>query len=220
VTITTPQGNLREGDSTVFRIIVTLPNGTSARIRGISNRGTGWYYVQLDDGRLGWMSPEIVQTSGNLTGLPQVAPPPLPAPTAAPPPVVAPTGLPPAATSNANLVAGVVVLEPGQPVCAQTFVVGFDVANLGSERTAASGTVSLVNVRAADGSQQGSTVGGFPVLEPNQTFRVTMPLTISTFYNETHRITLVIDPGNQIPENNKSDNTRTIEYTLQKGNCP
>lgn len=217
-TIETPQGNLREGDSTVFRIIVTLPQGTSARIVGISNRGTGWYRVQLDDGRLGWWAPEIVSTSGNLSGLPQVAPPPLPAPTAAP----LPTGVPATAVpvSAANLVAGVVVSEPASPQCGQTFVIGLDVANLGTQPTTISGSINLVDVRAADGSQQGTTVGGFPVLQPNQTFRVTMPLTISTWYGEVHRITLTIDPANQIAETNEGDNTRTFEYTLEKGTCP
>ncbi|MCK6577923.1 MAG: SH3 domain-containing protein [Anaerolineae bacterium] len=218
VRITTPQGNLREGDSTAYRIIVTLPNGTELNIRGISNRGSGWYYVMLPDGRLGWMSPDIVETLGDLTGLPLVAPPPPPAPTAAPIPTAAPVTAAPA--SNANLVAGIVVLDPGSPNCAQTFTVGFDVANLGSENTIASGTVSLVDVRAADGSVQGTTIGGFPVLSPGQTFRVNMPLTISTWYNETHRITLTIDSGNAIPENNEGDNARTHEYTLQKGSCP
>ncbi len=116
--------------------------------------------------------------------------------------------------------AGIVVFSPSTPTCAQTFNVGFDVANLGSQPTAISGTVSLVDSRAADGSQQGSTVGGFPVLQPGQTFRVTMPLTVSTWYNEQHNITLVIDPSNQIPESNESDNVRTISYTLQKGSCP
>jgi hypothetical protein len=112
-----------------------------------------------------------------------------------------------------------VVLAPNPPVCNQTFNVGFDVANLGSQPTAASGIVSLTNVRAADGSVQASTIGGFPVLQPGQTFRVDMPLTVSTWFNEVHRITLVIDQANQIPETQKGDNTQTIEYTLQQGAC-
>ncbi len=112
------------------------------------------------------------------------------------------------------------MLDPGTPTCGQTFTVGFDVANLGSQPTAFSGTVSLIDTRAADGSQQGpGTIGGFPILQPGQTFRVNMPLTISTWYNEQHNLTLVIDPSNQIPENNESDNIRTISYTLQKGSC-
>ncbi|MFN8451457.1 MAG: hypothetical protein U0521_23445 [Anaerolineae bacterium] len=70
--------------------------------------------------------------------------------------------------------------------------------DLGSATTV-SGTVSLVDTRAADGSQQGNTVG-FTILQPNQTFRVNMPLTISTWYNEQHNITLIIDPGNEFPK--------------------
>lgn len=220
VTITTPNGNVREGDSQAYRIIASFPQGTQAQIRGLSNRGSGWYYVQLADGRLGWMSPEIVQTSGDLTGLPLVAPPPPPPPTAAPIPTLAPVVNTPVPATSANLVAGIVVLDPAQPTCGQTFTVGYDVANLGSQATSVSGTVSLVDQRAADGSSQGNTVGGFPVIQPGQTFRVNMPLTISTWYNETHRITVVIDPSNQIPETNEGDNTRTIEFTLQKGSCP
>ena len=68
-------------------------------------------------------------------------------------------------------------------------------------------------------SQQ-TTIGGFPVLQPDQTFRVNMPLTVSTWYNEQHTIILIIDPDNQIPETNEGDNRREVRYTLQKGNCP
>jgi len=139
-----------------------------------------------------------------------------PAPTAVPTTVPATS----APATQANLVGGVIVFEPSQPTCAQTFVVGFDVANLGSQPTAASGTVSLVDTRTADGSQQGTTIGGFPILQPGQTFRVTMPLTISTYYAEQHTITLVVDSTGQIPETNEGDNTRTQTYTLAKGSCP
>ncbi len=102
-------------------------------------------------------------------------------------------------TSNVNLVAGIVELNPGQPTCQQTFNIGLDVANLGSE-VSASGTISVTDVRSADGSTQETTIGGFPALQPQQTFRVNMPLTVSTWYNEEHTIILIIDPNNQIPE--------------------
>lgn len=214
----TPQGNVRAGDSTFYNIVATVPTGTTARITGISNRGSGWYQIQLDDGRTGWVAPSIVTTSGNLSGLPRIEPPPPPPPTATPIPTAVPAT--PVPATQANLVAGIVVLNPEQPTCGQTFTVGFDVANLGSQATSASGTVSLVDTRAADGTQQGNTIGGFPILEPGVTFRVNMPLTISTWHSEVHNLTLVIDPGNQIPETVEGDNTRTISYTLQKGSCP
>lgn len=219
VTITaSPQGNLRAGDATVYNILASLPTGTTARILGISNQGSGWFQVQLDDGRIGWVAPSIIQTSGDLTGLPRIQPPPRPTNTPTPLPTAIPATAVP--VSQANLVAGIVVFDPAQPTCGQTFTVGFDVANLGSEPTVLQGSISLVDQRAADGSQQGNTVGGFPILQPGQTFRVNMPLTISTWYNEQHNITLVIDPGNQIPETVEGDNTRTVSYTLQKGSCP
>jgi len=221
VTISPPgngaTGNVRQGDSTFYNIITSVPSGTTARILGISNRGSGWYQIQLDNGQIGWVAPSIVTTSGDLTGLPRIQPPPPPPPTATPIPTAIPAT--PIPQTTANLVAGIVQLNPGSPTCNQTFNVGFDVANLGSQPTSASGTVSLVDARAADGSQQGNTTGGFPILQPGQTFRVNMPLTISTWFNEQHNITLVIDPGNQIPETVEGDNVRTVSYTLQKGSC-
>ena len=211
-TVTTATANVRTGDSTVYPVIATLPQDTVVELVGISSTGSGWYQVRLPSGQLGWMSPTVITVSGDVGRLPRVTP---------PPPPVTPTPIPTATpATQANLVAGIVVLNPNPPVCAQTFVVGFDVANLGTGPTAASGIVTLTNVRAADGSVQASTIGGFPILQPGQTFRVDMPLTVSTFYNETHRITLVIDQANQIPETQKGDNTQTIEYVLQKGGCP
>ena len=57
-------------------------------------------------------------------------------------------------------------------------------------------------------------------MQPGETFRVEMPLTVSTNYAETHRLTLTIDPANQIAETQDGDNTQTVEYTLLKGACP
>jgi uncharacterized protein YgiM (DUF1202 family) len=214
VTVTTPNGNVRAGDGTNYAIIASMTQGQTAVIVGISNTGSGWYQVRLPSGQIGWMAPSIVSVSGNLSGVPRVQPPPPPAtPTFTPIPATA------TPITTANLVAGIVVLTPSTPTCNQTFTVGFDVANLGSQPTAASGIVSLVDTRAADGSVQGTTIGGFPVLAAGQTFRVDMPLTISTWYNETHTITLTIDPSNQIPETVEGDNVRTIQYTLAQGSC-
>lgn len=221
VTINPPgsaTGNVRQGDSVFYGIITSVPTGTIARILGISNRGSGWYQVQLDNGQTGWVAPSIVTTSGDLTGLPRIQPPPPPPPTATPIPTAIPAT--PVPVSSANLFPGNITFDPGQPTCKQTFNVKLDVANVGSQATAFSGTVSLIDTRTADGSQQGNTTGGFPILQAGQTFNVSMPLTISTWYNEQHTITLVIDPGNQIPESNEGDNVKTVSYTLAKGSCP
>ncbi len=210
-TVSTPSANVRTGDSTLYPVIATLPLDTVVELVGISSTGSGWYQVRLPSGQLGWMSPTVLNVSGDVGRLPRVTP---------PPPPVTPTPVPTATpVTNANLVAGIVVLNPNPPVCAQTFIVGFDVANLGSGPTAASGIVTLTDTRAADGAVQASTIGGFPILQPGQTFRVDMPLTVSTYFDELHRITLVIDQANQIPETTLDDNVRTIEYVLQKGGC-
>jgi hypothetical protein len=162
----------------------------------------------------------LVQATGDLASLPRDPGPPVPtaAPTSVPLPVSTP--IPPQPQTSANLVAGIVVLNPSPQVCNQTFVIGFDVANLGSQPTSASSTISVQDVRNADGSVQGTTIGGFPVLQPGQTFRVDMPLTISTWHSEDHRIILIIDPQNQIPETEEGDNRREVTYRLEKGDCP
>jgi hypothetical protein len=214
VTVSTPNGNVRTGDSTNYPIIASLSQGQTADIVGISNTGSGWFQVRLTNGQIGWMAPSIVTVSGNMSGIPRIQPPPPPAtPTFTPVPATA------TPTTQANLVSGVVVLNPSAPTCNVTFTVGFDVANLGTENTIASGIVSLVDTRAADGTVQATTIGGFPVLTPGQTFRVEMPLTVSTWFNEVHRITLTIDQGGQIPETQDGDNVRVIEYTLAQGSC-
>jgi SH3-like domain-containing protein len=204
--------NVRAGDDTIYAVVSPVYRNDRLPILGISTRGSGWYQVQLPDGRIGWIAPSVVSIEGSLSGLPAVQPPPRP---------ITPTPLPTATpVAQADLVAGIVVLDPAAPTCAQTFTVGLDVANLGTAQTVFSGTVSLTDTRAADGSVQQTTIGGFPVLVPGQTFRVNMPLTVSTWYNEVHRITLTIDPGFQIPETNEGNNVRVVEYTLAKGACP
>ncbi len=91
ITITArPSGNVRAGDATVFPIVTSLPTGATARILGISSQGTGWYQIQMDDGRVGWVSPVILTTSGDLSNLPFIQPPPRPTNTPTPRPTVAP----------------------------------------------------------------------------------------------------------------------------------
>ncbi|MCZ2099608.1 MAG: SH3 domain-containing protein [Anaerolineae bacterium] len=215
-TVSGAAANVRTGDSTEFPVITTLRRDEQVLLIGVSNRGTGWYQVRLANGRIGWMAPSVINVSGNLGLLPFVSPPPLP-PTPTPPPTVTPSPTP---FSAANLVAGIVVFDPPTPTCAQTFIVGVDVANLGSEQTFSPGTVTVTDTRAADGTVQQTNIGGFPPLLPGQTTRVNVPMTISTYYNEVHRLTITVDSGSIIPESNETDNVRVIEYVLQKGACP
>ena len=209
--------NVRSGPGLVFNPpIGILTAGQTADVLARNPAGD-WLKVRYLDGE-GWVFAQLVTLNGDAATLPVDSGP--PAPTQA----VAPQALPAPATNTpqttANLAGGVITLNPSQPVCAQTFVVSLDVANLGAMPTAASGTVALVNTRAADGSIQQETTGGFPILQPGETFRVDMPLTVSTFYDEPHRLTLTIDPGNQIAETQDGDNVVTVEYVLLKGACP
>jgi len=215
-TVSGSAANVRTGDSTEFLVITTLRQGQVVQLIGVSNRGTGWYQVRLQDGRIGWMAPSVITASGNLGLLPFVTPPPLP-PTPTPLPTATPSPTP---FSQANLVAGIVVFDPPTPTCAQTFIVAVDVANLGSEQTFAPGVVTVSDARASDSTVQQTAIGGFPPLLPGQTTRVNIPLTITTYYNEVHRLTITVDSSNVIPESNEQDNVRVIDYVLQKGACP
>lgn len=87
VILNVANGNIRTGDSTLFPVIATARFGQEFRIVGISSRGTGWYQIQLPSFALGWISPTIVMTAGDLRGIPFVVPPPLPPP----PPTLTPT---------------------------------------------------------------------------------------------------------------------------------
>jgi hypothetical protein len=213
-TIITENGNVRTGDGTIFSIIGSFPQGTQFEVIGIANTGTGWFQVRLPDGRTGFVAPSIVNVTGNTAGLPRVSP---------PPPPITPTFTPlpatPTPVASADLVAGIVVLTPAQPVCNQTFQIGFDIANFGTQANV-TGLVTVTDTHVASGTVTQTTLGPVPVIQPGQTVRVgPIPLTVSTFFNEGHRLTLTIDAGNQIPETNKANNTATVDYTLAQGTC-
>jgi hypothetical protein len=217
--------NVRRGPGTIFAPpIGSFAAGQTTEILAV-NPARDWYKVRYLGGE-GWVFAGLTTVSGDISTLPVDPGPPVPtAPpaTAVPPPVVQPVDPvappPPAGGSQANLVAGIVELTPGQPQCNQTFQIGFDVANLGSEPTARSGTVLVQSIHVGTGQVQQETIGGFPVLQPGETFRVVMFLTVSTYFNEEHRLVLTIDPNNEIPETETGDNRRELTYILQQGSA-
>lgn len=210
--------NVRRGDGTNYPSFNALYNGETALIVGVSSTGSGWWQIQLPNGQIGWVSPTVITVQGDTSGVPRVQPPPPPAPTPTPFPTAVPATLAPA--TQINLVAGNRYVNPNPLVCAQTADIGIDVANLGSESMTFGGTVRVQDIRAADGSVQASTEGAFGPLQAGQTFRVDMRLTVSTYYNEVHRLVFTIDPNGAVPETTEGDNTGVVEYTLQKGSCP
>ena len=90
--------NVRAGDSTLYAPVGALLQGQSAPILGISSTGSGWWLIQLSNGRRGWIAPSTVQATGNLANIPVMNP---PQPTATPTPVATATpNLPDAMITN------------------------------------------------------------------------------------------------------------------------
>jgi hypothetical protein len=200
--------NVRTGDSTVYPVITGLATGQVVPVVGLSNTGSGWYQIELPNGRRGWVAPSVVRVSGDLRSLPRVSPPPPPPPTATPTPVV-----------QANLVISSVTIVPDPPRCAETFTITARILNNGTGPTSTGGSVLVQDVHAASGTLTASTVGAFPVLGPGQTFDAIMRLTVDTYFEENHRLTIVVDSLAQIPETNETDNTFIRDYTLRRGTC-
>ncbi len=87
--------NVRAGDSTLYAPIGALLQGQSAPILGVSSTGSGWWLIQLSNGRQGWVAPSTVMVTGNLANIPVMTP---PQPTATPTPVATSTPTLPDAT--------------------------------------------------------------------------------------------------------------------------
>lgn len=208
--------NVRGGPSTLFGIIGSFAAGQTTNIVAKTPAGD-WYKVKYYNGE-GWVFGQLLTVSGDASLILTDAGPPIPTLTPVPPTAVPVTATP---TTNINLVAGNIRIEPANPVCNQTFNIFIDVANLGTSASP-SGSISVRDIRVADGSVNGTgTTGSFGNIQPGVTGNSGgIPLTIGTFTNEKHKLVLVIDPNNQIAETNESDNTREFEYTLAKGSCP
>jgi hypothetical protein len=203
--------NVRSGDSTLYPRIGTLRNGESADILGISSLGSGWYLIQLPSGARGWISGSVVDVSGDLSGVPSVNPPPVPTPAATATPTTPPT--------SANIVIDGVNIDPFPLVCGQTATVRVTIRNAGNGATNSGGAIFVQDIHVSSGQAQQSTSGTFGVLNPGQTFVSEMFLTVSTFYNERHRINITVDSNNQVAETNESDNFWSSEYDLSRANC-
>ncbi len=210
--------NVRSGDSTRFRIIGVLRNGESAPALGISSRGSGWFHIELSDGRLGWISPTVVNASGAIDSLAQIVPPPLP-----PPPLVRPTVVP---TGDVDLVAGHMRhSSPGGVIkCGIGFEVEVDVANFGSTPSPGGRVLFLDYGLKNDGGRLDDVaqteIGEFPPIQPGQTVGARAWLTVSRHVKRNHVIYAQINFDNAIPERTTANNnTQMGLYRLQEGNC-
>ena len=215
--VATVNSNVRAGDSTLYRVIGHLLEGDSALIKGVSSYGSGWYYIQLANGRSGFIFPGIVNTQGDLGNLPRINPPPLP-PTPIPVPTAAPP--PPQPQTNADLVFQQVVIDPHPVDCNETYRIDVIVRNAGSG-AATNGAMILVSDRGLNGTGQAQTTQiAFGPLAPGHTQAVYGFLTPSLHYDTMHHITLTLDSNNQVAETNEGNNIHaTAPYPLGRGRC-
>lgn len=210
--------NVRSGNSTRFRIIGVLRNGESAPVLGISSRGSAWFRIELSDGRLGWISPTVVNASGAMDNLPQIVPPPLPPPPA-PPPTVVPS-------SDIDLRAGNMRhSSPGGVIkCGIGFQVEVDVANFGTTPSPGGRVLFLDYGLKNDGGRLDDVaqteIGEFPPIQPGQTVGAKAWMNISRHVNRNHVIYAQVNFDNAIPERTTADNNAQMGlYKLEKGNC-
>lgn len=78
--------NVREGDSTGYRVVGGLDEGQEVDLVGRSSNG--WYVVRLPSGGQGFVAPSTLIVSGNTRSLPIINPPASPTPTASPTPML------------------------------------------------------------------------------------------------------------------------------------
>lgn len=210
ITVTFNQGaNIRSGPSRVFDPpIRTVPNGVTVEALAVDPSGL-WYRVRFQDGE-GWVFRDLVTVTGDPARLP-VDPGPI-TPTAMP---IMATNTPP----QINLAIESVRLSPMPPRCNEPFMIRTAVVNTGSQPSLPN-MIRVVDTRAADNSVQADFVVALPAIDPGVTAQVDIPITISTWYNEEHQITLTLDPMGRLPEANEEDNRRVVRYLLDRAGCP
>ncbi len=210
--------NVRSGDSQLYPVVANLPGNTIVTIVGISSTGSGWYQIQLPNGGLGWVAPSVVTVSGNLAGLPRIVPPPIPA---TPTPIATAT---PLATitplAGADLQGDSFAPNPNPPTCNVPFQVFANLANRGALAAASGFNVTVRDIHIATGAVTATFDQRVDrLLIAGENFVVGGNLTVSTYYNEQHRLEVIIDTLGQVPETNESNNTISFVYTLQRGTC-
>ncbi len=207
--IATADANVRRGDSTAYDVVGSLLTGSSAPILGRSPNG--WYYIQLDNGRRGFISPSVVTTSGNLANLQVITPPATPTPTFTPTP-------PP----SGNLLINGHGTSPTNVVCNVPFQVQVNVTNNGTSRTSGAAVITMQDFHIESNTLVATQSNTVPPLDPGQNFVAVFNLTLGpgAFPRTDHRVVVLVDALNQVIEQNESDNSYTFEYRLRGGSCP
>ena len=208
--------NVRAGDSIFYGIVGGLRESESATIKGVSSYNTGWFYIELDSGRSGFIHPNIVRTEGDLSNLARINPPPLP-----PTPIPIPTAIPAPSVpqSGANLVLRDVVIHPHPATCKVGYSITVTVLNDGSGAATSGGEIEVTD-SLPDGSWKEKTRIAYGPLAAGQSQTVNGYLTPTVNYEARHNINLRVDINNQVGETNEGDNlAATAPYILAKGDC-
>ena len=77
----------------------------------------------------------------------------------------------------------------------------------------------MQDLHVNSGAITATTAGGFPSLAPNERFDAIMNLTVSTYYEEGHRLNVTVDSSNAVVESNEGNNVASREYTLARAGC-
>ncbi|KXK23625.1 MAG: hypothetical protein UZ15_CFX003000574 [Chloroflexi bacterium OLB15] len=179
-------------DNTRCPITGSLPSGQTADVLALSANRTGWFQIRTNTGNVGWVSPTVVQNSGDFSNLPTVAP---------------PTPLPPAtAVPQSNVQVASLTVTSGV-VCAVPIIANVVVTNRGNA-TSGAGTITLQDIHVRTGTVTATAFGNFPALAAGQSFTSVIPITVTTFYNEDHILRASV--GNSSTE---------FLYTLNQGSC-
>lgn len=202
--------NVRQGDGLEYRIVGTMLSGETLPVLGISTVA-GWYYVELANGRRGFVAPSVVNFIGNMATLRLIQPPPVPA-TATPIATATPTAV-------ADLLPGTFALSPATPICNQPFFVEVNINNVGSGASDRDVVIEIRDRHLASNTVTTSVSVTVPSINAGQLYFIRPQLVVSTFYAEEHQIEIVVDRDNALPETNKANNFATIRYTLQQGGC-
>ncbi|MEO1286488.1 MAG: SH3 domain-containing protein [Chloroflexota bacterium] len=200
--------NVRSGDDTSYPRVDSLLENEQATVLGLSSFGSGWFYIETEGGRRGFIAPSVVEFTGNLSSLTLIEPPPPPTPPATATPI-----------TTANLLISGIELRPAVPQCGESFDILVNVTNNGTGPSSVSGSLSVTDRNNRTGVTTASTVGGFPVINPDGNFVVVTTLTVDTFFEETHTVVVTLDTANAIPETNEGDNTTSISYVLGQAGC-
>ncbi|MBI1255929.1 MAG: hypothetical protein GC204_00520 [Chloroflexi bacterium] len=193
--------NVRVGDSVGYAPVGALLNGQSAPILGVSSTGSGWWLIQLPDGRQGWIAGSTVRLSGDISRVPLVAPP-MPTATPTPTATATPVNLPDATIANVRLdVSG--TLHTNQ---AFNFIV--TVTNNSPSYLPA---VTVACNVTPHNEFFSTTLGGLP---PFGQTDVTIPAKLVTGGGETVTANCAVDVNNLVSEANESNNYYSLSFPL------